>query len=41
MSVSVACLDDLDPAQLVQAPVKLCDGKANNWWSVPPEVRHL
>jgi hypothetical protein len=41
VSVSVAALDDLDPAELVAAPVQYCDGKANNWWNPPAETRHL
>jgi hypothetical protein len=41
VSVSVAALDDLDPAELVAAPVQYCDGRANNWWNEPAEKRHL
>jgi hypothetical protein len=41
VSVNVACLDDLDPAALVAAPVQYCDGRANNWWHAPAEIRHL
>jgi hypothetical protein len=41
VSVSVAALDDLDPAELVAAPVTYCDGRANNWWHPPAETRHL
>ncbi|RYZ09847.1 MAG: GFA family protein [Myxococcales bacterium] len=41
VSVSVAALDDLEPEELVEAPVKFCDGKANNWWNPPAEIRHL
>ena len=41
VSVSVAALDDLDPAELVAAPVTYCDGKADNWWHPPAELRHL
>jgi len=41
VSVNVAALDDLDPAELLEAPVKYCDGKANNWWNAPAETRHL
>jgi hypothetical protein len=41
VSINVACLDDLDPAELVAAPVKFTDGKANNWWNTPAETRHL
>lgn len=41
VSVSVAALDDLDPAELAAAPVTFCDGRANNWWNPPAETRHL
>ncbi len=41
VSVSVASLDDLDPAELLAAPVHYCDGRADNWWNEPAEVRHL
>ena len=41
VSINVAALDDLDPADLVAAPVKLADGRHNNWWNVPAETRHL
>jgi hypothetical protein len=41
VSVSVAALDDLEPADLVGAPVRYCDGRADNWWNPPAETRHL
>jgi hypothetical protein len=41
VSISVAALDDLEPAELVAAPVTYCDGRANNWWHAPEETRHL
>jgi hypothetical protein len=41
VSVNVAALDDLEPAELVEAPVTFCDGKENNWWNPPAETRHL
>jgi hypothetical protein len=41
VSINVAALDDLDPADLVAAPVQYCDGRANNWWNEPAEKRHL
>lgn len=37
----VYCLDDLDPQELIDAPVMYCDGLHNNWWESPAEVRHL
>jgi hypothetical protein len=41
VSVNVACLDDLDAAELALAPVQYMDGRADNWWSPPSETRHL
>jgi hypothetical protein len=41
VSISVAALDDLDPAELLAAPVRYCDGRANSWWNEPAEKRHL
>jgi hypothetical protein len=41
VSISVASLDDLDPADLVAAPITYCDGRADNWWNPPAETRHL
>jgi hypothetical protein len=41
VSISVASLDDLEPAELIAAPVTYCDGRADNWWNAPAETRHL
>ena len=41
VSVSVAPLDDLDPTELADAPVRLMDGRHDNWWHPPAETRHL
>jgi hypothetical protein len=41
VSVSVAALDDVEPADLIASPVTYCDGKADNWWHPPAETRHL
>jgi hypothetical protein len=41
VSINVAALDDVDPAELVAAPVKYADGRDNSWWTVPAETRHL
>ena len=40
-AISLACLDDLDPTELAEAPVKYSDGRNNNWWNTPKETRHL
>lgn len=41
VSVKVACLDGLDPAELVAAPVNYANGRDNKWWEPPSETRHL
>lgn len=41
VSINVAALDDLDPAELAAAPVQYMDGRTNNWWHPPAETRHL
>lgn len=41
VSVNVAALDDLDPAELLAAPVTYFDGLHDNWWNPPAETRHL
>lgn len=40
-SVNLACLDDLDPSRLAEAPVRYFDGRRDNWWEAPAETRHL
>ena len=41
VSISLAALDGVDPAELVEAPVRYFDGRNDNWWSTPAEIRHL
>ena len=41
VSVVLSTLDDLEPAELVEAPLRHFDGRANNWMSTPSETRHL
>ena len=40
-SINVACLDDLDPSQLADAPVTYSGGCKYDWQSPPAEIRHL
>lgn len=41
VSISVAAFDDLDAAALAAAPITYCDGRHDNWWNAPAEIRHL
>jgi hypothetical protein len=41
VSIKVASLDDVDPRELVAAPVRYANGRENKWWEPPAETRHL
>jgi hypothetical protein len=41
VSIKLSALDDADPAELAEAPVKYADGRNNAWWTEPAETRHL
>ncbi len=41
VSVSVACLDDVQPQELIDAPLRYSDGRHDNWMSAPAETRDL
>jgi hypothetical protein len=41
VSIKVASLDDVDPRELIEAPVKHANGRDNTWWEPPAETRHL
>lgn len=41
VSINIACLDDVPPETLINAPLKWADGRNNAWWETPAEVRHL
>lgn len=41
VSIAVNCLDDVDPKELAEAPVRFMDGRNNNWFNEPEETRHL
>ncbi|TFW36145.1 GFA family protein [Massilia horti] len=40
-AVFVACLDDLPVDELMGAPVRVLDGRNDNWATAPSEIRHL
>ncbi len=41
VSINLACLDDMDANELIDAPLRFFDGRHNQWWSTPAETRHL
>jgi hypothetical protein len=41
VSVQVASLDDVEPQELIAAPIRYADGRSNDWGSTPGEIRHL
>lgn len=41
VSVQVMCLDDISDEELAAAPVRYANGRDNNWWDAPAEIRHL
>jgi hypothetical protein len=41
VSVQLASLDNMEPQELVDAPVRFADGRNNDWGAAPREVRHL
>ena len=41
VSVKLASLDDVDPRELIDAPVRYLNGRDNKWWEPPAETRQL
>ena len=41
VAISVNCLDDADPTELAEAPVRYSNGRDNAWWEAPAETRIL
>jgi hypothetical protein len=40
-AINLACLDDVDPAELIASPVTWVDGLHDNFKAPPKETRHL
>jgi len=41
VSVNLAALGNVDPVELIDAPIKYSDGRNNSWWNTPAQTRHL
>jgi hypothetical protein len=41
VSVRLAALDDISPAELAAAPVRYMNGRDDDWFHEPAETRHL
>ncbi|MFC5438333.1 hypothetical protein ACFPME_17360 [Rhodanobacter umsongensis] len=41
VAIYLACLDDVEPQELIDAPLRFSDGRHDNWMSPPAETRHL
>jgi hypothetical protein len=41
VSIMLSSLDDLDPGELAAAPVRVSNGRDNDWMNPPSEARHL
>jgi hypothetical protein len=41
VAVQVSALDDITADELIAAPVRVGDGRNNNWMESPAEIRHL
>jgi hypothetical protein len=39
--ISVNCLDDVTPEEIINAPITYVDGLHDNWHGAPAEIRHL
>lgn len=40
-NISLVCLEGVDMAELIDAPVQFQDGRNDNWDATPKETRHL
>lgn len=40
-SINLAALDDADPTELAEAPVRFMNGRDDAWFEPPAETRHM
>lgn len=41
VAVQLSALDNIDPTELIESPVRFADGRNNDWATTPVETRHL
>jgi hypothetical protein len=41
VSINLACLDEMEAAELASLPVTYMDGRGDNWMNPPAETRYL
>jgi hypothetical protein len=41
VAIQLASLENVDPKELIAAPIRYGDGRQNDWGKVPEETRHL
>ncbi len=41
VTIQLAALDDVTPAELLSGPIQYCDGRNDSWQVPPAETRHL
>jgi hypothetical protein len=41
VAIQLASLDNIEPQELVAAPIRFADGRNNDWGVAPREIRHL
>ncbi|HEU4670270.1 MAG TPA: GFA family protein [Dyella sp.] len=41
LSIHLGSLDDVEPAELIAAPLRYSNGRDNDWMHPPAETRHL
>ena len=41
VAVQLASLDNVEPQELISAPIRYADGNNDDWANPPKEIRHL